>query len=126
MSDDPLVEAMGLEPVPVVRTEPTVPAPLTADEDYEFARKNMFRLVAKVEDQLDQLADIAQTSQHPRAYEVYSGLAKTLLDVNKELMGIKKTQKEISNESGPRVQNNTLMVTTEEMLERFKDAGGKR
>lgn len=117
---DPLDEALGVDPLPVVRTEPTVPVPVGADEDYEFARRNLFRLQAKGEDALDRLEEVAISSQHPRAYEVYSTLLGNLVALNKEIMGVKKVHRELETDSGPRVQNNTLVLTSEEMLLQFK------
>lgn len=101
-------------------TEPIVPDSTT--DDYEEARKNMFRLLAKGEDALNELGEIAYISQHPRAYEVYSNLFKSLVDTNKELLGLKKTNKEITGASdGPKTINNNLIMTSDEVLRMLKD-----
>lgn len=117
---DPLDDALGLPPLVRQVTEPTVPVPETADADYEFARKNIYELIAQGSDALRELADIAQISQHPRAYEVYSNLLKTIVDTNKDLMNLKKTQKEVSGEAGPRTVNQNLIMTSDEMLKLLK------
>lgn len=106
-------------------TEPIVPDSTT--DDYEEARKNMFRLLAKGEDALNELGEIAYISQHPRAYEVYSNLFKSLVDTNKELLGLKKTNKEITGASntGPKTINNNLIMTSDEVLRMLKDKRGE-
>ena len=44
---------------------------------------------------LDDAIRIMQMSEHPRAVEVVSGLLKNISDVNKQLLDLKKIQKDI-------------------------------
>lgn len=117
---DPLDDALGLPPIVRSPTEPVVPDSDT--NDYDEARKNLYRLIAKAEDHLDELGEVAMISQHPRAFEVYSNLLKTTIDANKELLGLKKTNKEISGigSEGPKTINNNLIMTTDEVLKMIK------
>ena len=39
---------------------------------------------------MEELYQIAKAGQHPRAFEVYSGLLKNLVDANKELLAMQK------------------------------------
>lgn len=118
---DPLDEALGLPPMDRESREVTVPEKTTEDQDYEFARQNLYRLIAKAEDHLDELGDIAYVSQHARAYEVYSGLLKTTLEANRELLELKKAHQATSGETGgPRTINNNLIMTSDEVLRMIK------
>ncbi len=61
---------------------------------------------------LDELCDVANASQHPRAYEVVSTLIKTLSDANSNLLDIQKKKKDIEKEDdkGPNKVTNNLFV----------------
>lgn len=125
--NDPLDQALGLPPMEAPKADVIVPEPISEDDDYEFARASLYRLVAKGELMLDELGDIARISQHPRGFEVYSNLLKAIVDTNKDLMGLKKTAKEVSGvqttppSQGPQTVNNTLIATSEEILRMIKD-----
>ena len=50
------------------------------------------------------MVEVARESEHPRAYEVLSGMIKNLSDVNDKLMDLNKKVKELSDEP-KRVEN---------------------
>jgi len=118
---DPLDDAFGLPPMERPEPEITVPESISDDGDYEFARRNLYRLGTKGEDALDELREIAAVSQHARAYEVYSNLFKAVVDANRDVMALKKTHREVSGGSGPKTVNNTLVMTSDEVLRLLKD-----
>lgn len=119
---DPLDDALGLPPMERASLEVIVPEPVSDDPDYENVRQNLYRLMAKGEEQLDEIGDIARISQHPGAFEAFSKLLKTLVDTNKEMMEIKRTQRESSPGSeGPKTINNTLVATSDEILRMIKE-----
>lgn len=120
---DPLDEALGLPPMEIERRVPVVPEKETADADYEFARENLYRAVSKLEDAMDDLADVARISQHPRAYEVYANLTRTFVDANKDILNLRKAHQDTTGDRtrGPTTVNQTLMITSEEMLRAVKD-----
>ena len=39
---------------------------------------------------MEEILQIAKAGQHPRAFEVYGGLLKNMVDANKELLAIQK------------------------------------
>jgi hypothetical protein len=120
--DDPLDDALGLEPLPRKEANITVPATNSDDTDYEFARENMYRLTGKIEQSIDELSEIAYISQHPRAYEVLANLYKTGVEANKEILGLKKVHHSMDPRSnGPTTLNQTLVMTTDEVLQMLKD-----
>ena len=117
--DDPLDDALGLPPMIREPRELTVPEP---GEDYRFARENISKMIGRNEEAIEDLMDIARISQHPRAYEVLSGMMKTHIEQNKVLMDLKKMDQEMTGEaSGPKTINNTLIITPDEMLQRIKN-----
>ena len=56
---------------PVDKTDETV------DTDFKYARENLYNIIEKGSDALNTLVDVANQSQHPRAFEVVSQLVKT-------------------------------------------------
>ena len=40
-------------------------------------------------------SQIAKAGQHPRAFEVYGGILKNLVDANKELLGMQKQMRDM-------------------------------
>ena len=72
--------------------------------DYEYSRETYYELLEKGKDALDTMVEVARESEHPRAYEVLSGMIKNLSDVNDKLMDLNKKVKELSDEP-KRVEN---------------------
>ena len=72
--------------------------------DYEYSRETYYELLEKGKDALDTMVEVARESEHPRAYEVLSGMIKNLSDVNDKLMDLNKKVKEHSDEP-KRVEN---------------------
>lgn len=88
-------------------------------DDYEFARNNMRSILEKGSVALDKMLDVADLSQHPRAYEVVSTLIKSLSDTNKDLLElaekknrIDKAKSQVENQT----INNNLYISTSELL----------
>jgi hypothetical protein len=76
------------------------------DDDIAFARKKMRNIIRAAEDAFNELANIANETQQPRAYEVLATLLKTATDATKELITTHKTKAEIKKlESGGSLLN---------------------
>lgn len=97
------------------------PPPLTREEeaenDHDYARQNMYSAIETGNKALEELLDVAKSSQHPRAYEVLATTIKTIVDANKELVNLSKTKvaEQTQPDSGPagaNVTNNNLFVGT--------------
>jgi hypothetical protein len=103
-----LSELFDVEPIkeePKVETLPAVVDyvdPVNADAD--FARDNIRGLVLQGNQAVDELMLIARDGQHPRAFEVLSGLMKNLADMNKDLLEIQKRKKDLAPKA--EAQNN--------------------
>lgn len=92
-------------------------------KDFEIARINIKTLLVKGEEALDGILDLAQSGEHPRAYEVAGQIIKTLVDANKDLMSLhkKKEVKEAPQEPN-KVINNSIVFngTTTELQAALK------
>ena len=123
--DEHLDEVFGIIEKPkkeVVKAERVVPA-ATADEsdqDFQYARENLYNLIERGQDGLDELLEIAKASQHPRAFEVVGQLVDKLTTTNKELLNLHKSKKDIKTEKGgPTSVNNNLFVGSTADLQKF-------
>ena len=103
-----LSEIFDVEPIKEEPKLETLPAvvdyadPVNADAD--FARENIRELVTQGNQAVNELMLIARDGQHPRAFEVLSGLMKNLADMNKDLLEIQKRKKDLAPKA--EAQNN--------------------
>ena len=65
--------------------------------DYDYSRETYYELIEKGKDALEMMIEVARESEHPRAYEVLSGMIKNLSDVNDKLMDLNKMVKELKS-----------------------------
>ena len=128
MTNDPLANALNITPMStsVVTTTSSEVAvaetPLEKIEtDFEEVRQNYKNMIDIGDDALTEILNVAKQSQSPRAFEVVATLISTLNNVNKDLLNLHKAAKDLAIEqAGPNVTNNTLVLTTKEMLELMK------
>ena len=74
------------------------------DSDYDKSRSNLHDLLSKGHEALAHALEVAKQSEHPRAFEVLSGLMKNLADMNKDLLEIQKRKKDLAPKA--EAQNN--------------------
>ncbi len=118
---DPIADALQLTPIQEILPKEQKPE-LEVDSDFEFARVNMINVIDKGREALDDMLDVAQQTQAPRAYEVIATLIKTLSDSNKDLLELSKKAKElkkIDDSSGPKTVNNNLFVGSTAELQKL-------
>ena len=130
--DDHLDEVLGIIEKPkkeVIKTERFVPV-ITNDDsgdseiDFQYVRENLYNLIERGKDGLEEMLEIAKSSEHPRAMEVFGQLIGKLTDTNKELLNLHKTKKDISQEtSGPKNVSNNLFVGSTAELQKFLKTG---
>ena len=65
------------------------------NNDYDYSRDTLYELIEKGKDALENMIEVARESEHPRAYEVLSGLIKNVADVNDKLQDLNKKQKQL-------------------------------
>lgn len=102
---EPITESGSKEIVPQV---PTIQPDNAVEDDAEFARENLKNLIKKGNIAIDELLLVAKESEHPRAYEVASGLIKNLSELNKDLLEIQKRKKDLLPKQAE--QNNGLNI----------------
>lgn len=107
-NNDPLSAALDMSPL--AKSDPVQAIIAKAQDDsasadFDYARTNIYGVIEKGMEALDNLGRIADQSQHPRAYEVYSTVMKTILDANKDLLDIQKKIRDLESADEPRNQN---------------------
>ena len=123
--DNHLDEVLGIVEKPkreITKVERVVPA-ITDDDsetDFQYARENLYNLIERGTDGLEELLEIAKQSEHPRAFEVVQQTIGQLTTTNKELLNLHKTKKDIRTEKGgPTSVNNNLFVGSTAELQKM-------
>ena len=92
----------------IKKVEPKeIEVPNKLDHDFTQARKSLKNLIDVGEEGIEGILKVAQEGDHPRAYEVLSGLIKTVSDVNKDMLDLHKKVSDIETTEKKLVQNNT-------------------
>ena len=123
--DNHLDEVLGIVEKPkreITKVERVVPA-ITDDDsetDFQYARENLYNLIERGTDGLEELLEIAKQSEHPRAFEVVQQTIGQLTTTNKELLTLHKTKKDMRTEKGgPTSVNNNLFVGSTAELQKM-------
>ena len=66
----------------------------TAVNDFEYARRVKHDLLSKGSEALDDMIEVARSTEHPRAYEVLSTLMKNVGEVSDSLLDLHKKKKD--------------------------------
>lgn len=77
------------------------------DKDYQHVRASLYNLVDKMQEALDGALEVAQQSDHPRAYEVALNGAKNAAEVVEKITDLHKKVKDLEVEEVKVQQNNT-------------------
>jgi hypothetical protein len=92
------------------------------DSDFTYAREQIYNVLVKSQEAVEDMVDIARQSQHPKSYEVLNGMLKTLADVATNLVDLQKKQQEIMKMSGTQpsdqqqtINNNLFVGSTSEL-----------
>ena len=108
----------GLAPRAVVQSD-AVSGDL--DKDYSYARDNLYNLIERGNDALEGILELAKEMEHPRAYEVASGLIKNVSETTMELLRMQKELKQMKEGESPKTNVNNLYVgSTAELQEMLK------
>jgi hypothetical protein len=118
-------------PVGQKESAPAVPQNLEGkvvsqtEEDFAYAREKLKGLIDKSEDALDTLINLARDAEHPRAYEVLSGMLKNTADITEQLLKLQKQRKDIvvpkeqEGSNGTTTNNNTIFLGSTSELQKF-------
>lgn len=99
----------------------------SAKNDFESARANLYEVIQKNQEAMDRLLEIANQSQHPRAFEVLAKLMDTHVNANKELLQLQCKIREIDatdspiNEKAKTINNNLFVGSTAELQKVLKE-----
>lgn len=101
--------------------------------DYDYAKETLYDLIEKGREGIEEMIEVAKSSEHPRAYEVLSKLIKDVGDVSDKLMDLNKKHKDINKpekEEGPRelpnqTTNNVFIGSTTDLQRMLQDANVK-
>lgn len=99
------------------------------DNDYEYTRGQLYNLIEKGQEAINGILDVAQNSDHPRAYEVAGNLIKNVADISDKLMDLQKKVKEVSEEkkTGPTNVTNAMFVgSTSELQKMLKQMNSNK
>lgn len=78
------------------------PKPTEIEEDFNLVRENMKRLTSRTEETLEDAMRLARETEAPRVYEVVGQIAKTLADMNQQLLDSHKKKKDIEKKDASR------------------------
>jgi len=95
------------------------------DNDYKYSRDTYYELVEKGKQSLELMIEVARESEHPRAFEVLSGMIKNISDVNDRLMDLNKKKKDIDKKEEIKkianTTNNLFVGSTTELQKLLKN-----
>ena len=100
-------------PKPNKRTERIIDIDKDVKKDYDFVRGELYNVIEKGQEALSGALDVANNTDHPRAYEVTGQLVKSVSDAAEKLIDLQKKMQDI--EEGPKskqkvTNNNALFV----------------
>tara|TARA_B100000508_G_C11287884_1_gene193746 strand:- start:74 stop:505 length:432 start_codon:yes stop_codon:yes gene_type:complete len=90
--------------------------------DYEVSRAALHSLVMKGQQAVDGILDVAEASDHPRAYEVAGQLIKNVADTADKLIDLQKKMKDLDAEdkkNTPSTVNNTMFIGSTAELQKM-------
>ena len=90
--------------------------------DYEVSRAALHSLVMKGQQAVDGILDVAEASDHPRAYEVAGQLIKNVADTADKLIDLQKKMKDLDAEdkkNSPSTVNNTMFIGSTAELQKM-------
>ncbi len=123
---DIISDSLGIEPLEqttkITQVLPAIKA--QKNDDYEYARQNLYDIIEKGQNALEDIIDIAKQSESARAFEVATNLIKTMAEANKDLLNLAKVKKDLDKEGVPEqknITNNNLVLTSADLLKMIKD-----
>lgn len=132
-NNDPIANALGVSPFSAVDPIKTMIADShndSAKNDFEAARANIYEVIQSGQEAMFKLGQIADSSQHPRAFEVLGKIMETMLQANKDLLELQSKIRDINvadaplSEKAQTINNNLFVGSTTElqkMIENIKN-----
>ena len=85
------------------------------NDAYQQSKENLQGIIDQGKDAMEEILNIAKAGQHPRAFEVYSGLLKNMTEANDRLL---KIQKEMREMEGIKKETNNRLKLAENYINR--------
>jgi len=113
-TDIKLADVFDLEPIPSREVQEVESEDAT--EDIDVSRKSLKKTLRTAEDALDDVLEIARSSENVRAFEVVGQLVKAISEVNDKLIDIheKKSRMKTPLKEGS-TTNNLFVGSTDEL-----------
>ena len=99
----------------------------TRNTDFQYARENMYHVIERGRDAMDELLEIAKAEESPRAFEVFGQLLKNMTDTQEKLMELHRKKQIIENDGerqevtkAQNVTNALFVGSTAELLKLVK------
>ena len=97
------------------------------DTDFRYARENMYHIIERGRDAMEELLEIAKSEESPRAFEVFGQLLKNMTDTQEKLMELHRKKQIIENDGerqevtkAQNVTNALFVGSTAELLKLVK------
>lgn len=123
-NNDPIGSSLGINPIQKTEKVQEIISDAHNDsaiKDFETARANINIMIDTAKEAIDNLSQIASSSQAPRAYEVLAKLIDTTVQANKDLIDLQAKMKEMkdietpTNPKGKTINNNLFVGSTAEL-----------
>ena len=125
-------DALGLRTVPTIYEEKDNLPALTDDqgeEDVDQAREGLYNALEMSKQAVQDMVNIAQQSQHPKAYEVLNSAIKTMADISMGLAELQIKKKRIVNKpaqgESQTINNSIFVGSTAELQQMIEDMRNK-
>ncbi len=116
-----VVDDIEKEKTNIVKRTPRPKENDDVDSDYQYQRENFYNLIERGQDAVEGILELAQESDHPRAYEVAGNLIKQVADVTEKLVDLQTKMKKLKDvpNSGPKNVTNALFVGSTAELQKI-------
>jgi hypothetical protein len=113
-------------PKPKKRTERIIDIEKDIKKDYDYSRGQLYDVIEKGQEALAGILDVANNTDHPRAYEVAGQLVKSVSDATEKLIALQQKMQDL--EEGPKkkqsvTNNNALFVGSTAELQKLIKQG---
>ena len=113
-------------PKPKKRTERIIDIEKDIKKDYDYSRGQLYDIIEKGQEALSGILDVANNTDHPRAYEVAGQLVKSVSDATEKLIALQQKMQDL--EEGPKkkqsvTNNNALFVGSTAELQKLIKQG---
>ena len=97
------------------------------ETDFRYARENMYHIIERGRDAMEELLEIANEEESPRAFEVFGQLLKNMTDTQEKLMELHQKKQKLENDGerqevtkAQNVTNALFVGSTAELLKLVK------